>query len=217
MTKDQYELLKAEIINKYGVPVRDTFSPELNNESANKLNALKGEYLNSCRAASLDAKRILRAKNESLKEIAADIKPRGVDDPDYIRRKPDPCYVMSSDLLAFDEKEKDIIVTYFENQSLTPHQLSNQFGMSRQKVMALLNSPAFKVIYSKVYDRLLPIESLMAIRAKMKDGDSKVILEVARNYGLIKNEGLDITNRVKPIEDPEAIKLLKELGNRMSQ
>lgn len=124
---------------------------------------------------------------------------------------------MASDLLAFDEKEKDIIVTYFENQSLTPHQLSNQFGMSRQKVMALLNSPAFKIIYSKVYDRLLPIESLMAIRAKMKEGDSKVILEVARNYGLIKNEGLDITNRVKAIEDPEAIQMLKELGNRMSE
>jgi hypothetical protein len=68
-----------------------------------------------------------------------------------------------------------------------------------------------------VFDSILPIEALNAIRIAMRRGDTKVTLEVARSYGLIKPETIDVNTNSKPVEDTQAISLLKTLGDSLAK
>ncbi len=64
-------------------------------------------------------------------------------------------------------------------------------------------------------DQILPIEASQALRTAMKEGDSKIITRVAEHYNVLKSEKLELEVN-KPIEDPVALKMLKELGDKLA-
>jgi hypothetical protein len=216
MTKEEYEQQKKEILDKFGPPESDMGDPM--NESARRLkalhNQLKVSQLAKQRAEARANKSKADAPNETLKEISESM-PRDTKQK-YLRLYPiPPVYIAENDLIAFTDIERDVLIAHFEDLSLTHKELSNKFGIKYQTVTALLSSPAYKVLYTKVFDKILPIESLIAIRQAIKQGDSKIILEVARHYQLLQNETLDINNKVKPIEDSATAKMLKEMGDKL--
>jgi predicted DNA-binding protein (UPF0251 family) len=120
-------------------------------------------------------------------------------------------------LLTFTQTEKDIVVCYFEDLSQSHKQIATKLGIAYQTVTALLQSKRFQILYAKVFDSILPIEALNAIRIAMRRGDTKVTLEVARSYGLIKPETIDVNTNSKPVEDTQAISLLKTLGDSLAK
>ena len=219
MQKEEYERLKGEIISKYGQPVFDLHDPQ--NESATKLKQLQTAYrlskLADARAKAKEAGKHL--KPEGLAEIAQEAKTavqiqQKRTDAKYTPSCIPELHLNEKDLIAFTEKEIEVIRRYFERLDQSPKEIAAFCGVNYQFVTALLASPSFKILYSKVFDHILPFESLLSIRSAMKGGDSKTALRIAEHYGLIKSEKMDISIN-KPVDDPEAIKLLKQLGDKL--
>ena len=212
MTKSEYEEQRKKIIETFGKPVFDMAEPQ--NESAKRCNALLSEY----RQGVLSAKRVqnrekgMKVKPETVREIAENITSEQKNRYSSI---PIPEINLSdNDLIAFTDDERDVIIQHFNNMNLTHLQLSAKCKLNRQQITALLHSPAYRVLESKVFDKLMPTETRLSLLRCVRGNDSKITQRLAEHYKILNPEKVEIDLN-KPIDDPKALKLLKELGDKL--
>lgn len=215
MTKDQFQQEKEAIIAKLGQPERDFDQTPLN-ESAIQLKKLKIAYMLSLRSA----------KKQADKEAGQSQAPDTL--TDFVKAVPSerlrqamnralpPIFLEPHDLKAFTEVEAGIVQAHFEDRSLNNEQLANRFGIKRQTVTGLLNSREFKLLKLKYFEIEAPEATRLAILHLLHDNDQKTAHRLAEHYGIIKAEKQDINIMSKPIDDPEALKMLRELGDKLS-
>ncbi len=196
MTDQEYQDQKAEIIKQFGEPTYDLQSPT--NDSARMI-----------------AKLIARKSVESRQANQRDEFARMVGSlPSKVDATIPALDINETDLNTFDNTEKQIITAYFVDLNQSPKTLADRFNVNYQKVTALFKSERFKVLYTKVFNQILPLEGLIALRSLLKKGDTKATLETLRHYGLLKSEAVDVNiNKSTPIEDVDAINLLKKIGD----
>lgn len=208
MNRAEYDELKLKILKDFGDPNPTYDEP---NESRRRLNKLKSDYLVSCREIKRKEEKqalIASGKIEDLPELKPYIK-----NPITIG----VIELNEKDLAAFTDQEREIIRQHFQDFNLSHHQLSHRVPKThRQTVTALLDSPAYKILESRVFDRLMPSEVKIALLAATRDGDSKIIQRLAEHYRILQPEKMEIELN-KPIEDPLAIKMLKDIGDKIIQ
>jgi hypothetical protein len=197
MTDQEYQAMKAEIIAKFGQPEYDMRDPV--NESARLIAKLVARKSVEDRAATKKQKSEFAQLVGSLDKTAETLPAPDIND---------------NDLTAFDETERQLITAYFSDLNQSPKTLATRFNVNYQMITALFKSDRFKILYKKVFDSILPLEGLIALRALLKKGDTKAVLETLRHYGLIKTEAVDVNiTRSTPIEDVAAVDLLKKIGD----
>lgn len=195
MTNEEYIKAKEDIITQYGKPEWDNFEPV--NESAKKLKELRHKRASDSRAEN------------KLKE-AAEI---AISDSVIKHSRSIPIELTEQDLAPFDEKEKLILQAYFDNMNLTAKQLAKLCGCQVQKVASLWRSGPFLVLFERAFNYCAPMEVKAAILKGIRAGNTQITLRVAEHYSILKAEEIKIT---KPIEDIEALKRLKEIGDDAS-
>lgn len=216
MNKEEYNLQKEKIIQTFGQPNEDTFNP---NESRIKLGKLKAEYLVSCRnQQKKDAKKAGQKQETELQDLP-EVKA-------YVKENEKKASILignleinDNDLLPFNQLERDVIRIKFDNWNLTHKQIANKCSdlsrtVTRQQVTATLDSPAFKILQQRYFDKLLPLEVNLALLAAVRQGDTKIVTRLAEQYNIMKPEKMEIDLN-KPIEDAEALKMLRELGDKL--
>lgn len=202
MTDEEYNLAKADIIKLHGEPVRDF---DEKNESARLIDQLNYKR----RAAAMQAGR--KAK---LSDIVSDVPVSQL--RKYSALPLRPIYLEDKDLKQFTDLEKQILQAHYEDSTLNNEQLATRFGCKRQAITALFNSMEAKLLKIKLFERECPDKIRLALLHLVEDNDQKTTLRLAEHYGIVKAEKTDINITSKPIEDPEAMKLLRELGDKLS-
>jgi hypothetical protein len=208
MDRTEYDIAKQKLIETFGQPEWDNHVAV--NESAKRLNTLLTEYRLSCRAAKrLEAKEAGQKQETEIKDlITPEIKQK------YKGISIGAIELNENDLLMFTDVEKDIIHNHFEDMTLTHKQLAFKNGVSRQIVTALLDSPAYRFLETKVFSKLMPSEIQIALLKATRGGDSKIVQRLAEHYKILHPEKLEVDIN-KPIEDSKAVQMLKELGDRL--
>lgn len=206
MERSDFDKLKAEIIQKFGKPESDNGTPL--NESARRISELCIQY----RVARNQESRA-KAKETKLK-LAAELAKEKSEDARYEQVQAEPVFLSDKDMLPFTEQEALIVRDKFENFNIKDNQLAHRHHTTVQKVTALWTTEAFKYLQLKLQDKILPMIAFNSLMRFAKT-DAKVALRIAEHYKMLKSETLDINNTIKPIEDPEALKRLKELGDNL--
>jgi|ERR1041385_89095 hypothetical protein len=209
MTKQDYEDNKAKIIAEFGTPEWDNFEPM--NESATRLSKLKTEYRLYCRSEKrLQDKANGEKQQQTLNELGQEIK----ENKKYKRFGIGSIEVNDKDLLPFSEKEQDVIRNHFDNWNLNHQELGIKSNVSRQFVTALLHTPAYLFLEQKIFDKLMPSEVKIALLQATRAGDSKIVQRLAEHYKILNPEKVEIDLN-KPIDDPKALAMLREIGDRL--
>lgn len=204
MTKAEYHELKAKIVTEYGEAEWDMGQPV--NESARRLNELATTYRVGAITEAAKKRKELRELADSAEQVKSEKSYKSLG-----------ACLDKQDLAPFTTKECGVLESFFENPNQTDKELGHKHGVTYQFVVALKKSLAFKMLYNKVLDRLLPIEAGFALRKAINSGDSQIIRRVAEHYGLLKAEQTDLTIKPKEINDPEVMKMLRELGDNWAE
>ena len=208
MTKEEYETNKAKILQEFGKPESDNHVPL--NESARRLYKLLTEYRVSCRIEQAKkAREAGQIQQLPIKELATPELKRK-----YKHINIGELELNDRDLLPFSEKEQDVIRCHFEDMSLNHKDLAVRSNVSRQFVTALLDSPSYRFLEQKVFDKLMPSEVKIALLQATRGGDSKIIQRLAEHYKILNPEKMELDIN-KPIDDPKALQMLKELGDKL--
>lgn len=200
MTNEEFELEKAKIIEVHGKPERDF---DYKNESAKLIDALSYKM----KAAKMQAGR-------KLKDIIADVPKDKL--REYSAKPLRPIYLEEKDLKQFNDIEKAILQAHYEDSTLNNEQLAVRFNTTRQAVTALFNSMEAKLLKIKLFERECPDKIRLALLHLVEDNDQKTTLRLAEHYGIVKAEKQDINITSKPIDDPEAQRMLRELGDKFA-
>ena len=213
MELNEYKKQQEEIIKKYGQPEHEMAEPI--NESARLLRELKKQQ----------AKEVFEAKKAAAKELGQKQAPEGLVAiekaiPPALKQEYESVSLYGREipeeyLSKFKEKEKDVLRAHYMDDRLSHTQLAHKFGMSRQQVTALLKSGEARLLESRMFNQEAPSECMKSLLKAIKAGDSKTVIEVSRHFGVLRNEKLELSVQ-KPIQDPEAQRLLRELGDRMA-
>lgn len=204
MTPEEYKQQKAEIEKLLGKPEYD-FDQSPLNEAAKKTKELKSVFKSSQMKAQWESKKQLE-KTFSTEDIKlANSLPAA------------PVYIADHDLKGFSELEASVIEAYYENRNLSHQELAKRFNIPRQTITALLHSPRFNTLRIKYYEFTMPSKLMLATEKLVDAGHEKTILRLNEHYGIIKAERSDINITSKPIEDLEAQKMLRELGDKLSE
>lgn len=201
MNDEEYNQAKADIIKLHGEPVRDF---DEKNEAARLIDQLNYKR----RAVAMQAGR-------KLKDIVSDVPSSQLKKYSAVPLR--PIYLEDKDLKQFNDIEKAILQAHYEDSTLNNEQLATRFGVKRQQVTALFNSMEAKLLKIKLFERECPDKIRLALLHLVEDNDQKTTLRLAEHYGIVKAEKTDINITSKPIEDPEAQKMLRELGDRLSE
>lgn len=202
MTKEEKQKKRAEIIRLHGEPNSTYDEP---NESRRLINALDHEYRMSRLAEA-------RAKKSELNKLADDIPEEKKRE---LRSTPAlPVFLVEDDLKPFDPEERKILLCYFEDMNQDDKSIADKIGVSHQRVTKVKRLPAVGQLRNRAYDYILKAENAMMIRKLQLQGDTKIVVELGKKYGNLEKDNLEITNRIKPIEDPELIRMLKEIADR---
>lgn len=202
MTKEELELAKAEIIKTLGKPEYDYDRSALN-ESARRLNELKGKWLANSRK-SVKANKLSNIQNDSkLTE-----KPiLGSKEANEALSRLSGFYPLESDLKQFSGIEKEILKVYLTNQNISHKQLANSFNKSYQWISGFLNSKDVQLLSAKYFHKQLDNHTKLGLLQLTKDADSKVVLAAAE-YLKIFHEA-EANKGSSKIEDDRAVKALK--------
>lgn len=210
MTKDELQRLSAEVERVHGPAIWDMGEPQ--NESARQLVQIRREY-RSTQALERHQKRKeagYKMAPEGLAEIANTVRQvRAVADIPAL-------FLNDKDLTYFTPIEKEILKSHFTNMRLSNAQLGKIHNVSYQLVTELLTHTAVLILYGKVFGHLLPLKTWQSLLKAVDSGDKAVTLRLAEHFGLISNPQLDVNTKTKPIDDPEALKLLKDLGDKLA-
>jgi hypothetical protein len=205
MTKEELQAETLKIEQQFGKAEWDNYAP--GNESARKIQELRKAFHVERAGSRPNARKPLKAISDGLDKHQVK----------QLLSQPIPeLFLSKQDLSYFTDLESKILVDKFSNYNQSDKELALKHNTSYQFVTALLASPAYKLLYTKKYYEILPIESLIALRMAMKAGDVKAALELARHFKLIQNEQSDVNINSKTIDDPLAVKMLKELGDSLA-
>ncbi len=203
MTKEERDSQIEEVKKLLGEPDFDYDQTPLN-ESAKKIKEIRGAFKSERMKAQWEEKKKVEEhfSKEDLKQAAS------------LPAK--PIYIADHDLKGFSELERAIIEAYYEDRNLNQQELSKRFGLPRQTITKLFHSTQFNALRIKYYEYTMPSKLMLATEKLVDAGHEKTILRLNEHYGIIKAEKTDINITSKPIEDPEAIKILRELGDKLS-
>lgn len=203
MEKTDYIKAQNEIKARLGEPVYDMGDPV--NDSAKELRKLQKAYMSELRKSQVEERKQLLNQVEQ-KEVTTK----------YKVSPAIPVDLSEADLEPFTDLERQVLIDYFHNTNLTPTELARSH-FSRQKVVALQRSGLFNALCARVFEHLMPLEVRNASLKAVRDGDKKLIERFAEQYGVLKNQELNL-NVNKPLDDtPEIIKKLKDLGDVLGQ
>lgn len=206
MTKDEYNQRKAELIKTYGEPTSPHDEP---NQARLELNKLLIEH----RRSNLVKKEDKPIVQNELNVLAESI-PK--DKQKELRSTPAlPVYLVDEDLRQFTDEQRKILLCYFEDINQPDQLIANRVGCSVQLVTRTKRLPAVSALNDRATSYLLKAENAMMIRKLQLAGDTKIIVELGKKFGNLEKDSLDITQKIKPIEDPAMIKMLKELGDKL--
>lgn len=201
MTKEQLDQQINEIKQTLGEPEFDFDRTPLN-ESAKKIKELRAVFQSEQKKKDWEEKK-------ALKNFLS---------PDELRQTKDlpapPIYLEDHDLKGFTAVEAAIIEAHFENRNLNQQQLAKQFGVERQTITALFHNQRFNMLRIKYFDNEMPSELRLALAKLVKAGDQKTVLRLAEHYQMIKAEKQELNIVSKPIEDPEALKMLRDIARK---
>jgi|ERR1051326_3149567 hypothetical protein len=203
MTKEEYNQKKQEIIDRLGQPEWDNF--EAVNDSAKELAKLKGLYRSSLASDRRQKDNEVRLSQPEVEAVESEARPlRAV-----------PIDLTESDLIGFDDVEKDVILSYFNNTNLLPRDLNKLHPkLSTQKIAALLRSGPFAVLASKVWHHIAPVKVQWALLKLIEAKNPKIVERMAENFGQLKPTETNMNiNKPLDVSDPELLKKLKELGD----
>lgn len=203
MTKEEKDKQILDVIALLGEPEFDFDQTPLN-ESAKRIKAIRAAF----KSEKMKAQHAEKAAFEKTFE------PKLLESTKLFQAK--PIYIDDIDLKGFTELERAIIEAHFENRDLNQQQLSRVFNLPRQTITKLFHSPAFKILKVKYYEYVMPGKLMLATEKLVDLGHEKTILQLNEHYGIVKPKQTDINIVSKPIEDPEALKMLRELGDKLS-
>lgn len=213
MTKDQLTLRTQEIINTHGKPTWDMSQPV--NESARLLVQLRTEY-------RMEA---LANKKQAAKAKGQDQKADGIDEIAQLADKENPKYKQAhigaigldeSDLKLFTPKEQEILIFYFDNPEESIKNIAKRFGWNYQKMTSFLRSQAVVQLEDRTFTKAIRSRNWKALARAQAAGDSRVIQRLGEHFKQISSEKLELNVVNKPIEDPEVVRVLRELGDKAS-
>lgn len=215
MDKQEYELAKAKIVQEYGQPENDYDRAPMN-ESARRIAELHTVYMIACRKAKklLDREAGQKQAPQGLEEINAAVPKDSV--KEYLAMPVPPVFIPESDLIAFNKWERAVLIDHFEHLNLTHTELARRHGVSQQKVTGLLNMEAVGMLQTRVFARILPVETYKGLLQALASKNHQVALRLAEHFGIIKGEETTLNLANSVIQDPEAIKMLKELGDKLA-
>ncbi len=203
MTSEEKEKQIQEITALLGKPEFDFDQTPLN-ESAKKIKDIRSAFKSEKMKEQHAAKKALeQAFNSDERKLVESLPAK-------------PIYIEEHDLKGFTELERAIIEGYYENRSLNQQELAKRFNVQRQTITALFHSTKFNLLRIKYYEFTMPSKLMLATEKLVDAGHEKTILRLNEHYGIIKAEKQDINITSKPLEDAVAIKLLKELGDKLS-
>jgi hypothetical protein len=204
LTKIEYDALKQTIVETYGKPEYDLQTPI--NESAKRLSALRSQRMQEGRKQAKDAR---------LDEIRAEIpksRLKAVLSDSNIKL---PEFEIDARYLAsFSETEQLVLHDHF-NTNLSDTELGIKHNLTRQAVTGLLHDTRVKVLEARLFDSIGPWRNRLALLRLQEADDSKVVVRLGEHWGVIKSETKELNLNTKPIEDPKALQMLKELGDRL--
>lgn len=203
MTKEEKDKQIADVIALLGKPEFDFDQTPLN-EAAKKIKDIRSQFKSEH----------MKAQHEAKKAFEKSFEPKTLEAAKLFPAK--PIYIDDNDLKGFTELERAVIEAHFENRDLNQQQLSRAFDLPRQTITKLFHSAAFKILKVKYYEYVMPSKLMLATEKLVDAGHEKTILRLNEHYGIIKAEKTDINITSKPIEDVEAMRLLRELGDKLS-
>lgn len=198
MEKTEYLKLKEAIIQRLGKPEYDNFEPV--NESAKEIDKLKKAHKSELMKEQKAQKKLALSQEEE-KEVVKK----------YRHTQATPIDLSEADLEPFTDLERQVIIDYFRDTNLTPTELARSH-FSRQKVVALLRSGPFQVLAARVYEHLGPLKTRWAVLKALDAGEKTIVQRAAEQWGIFKNQEMNL-NINKPIDNPELIQKLKEMGD----
>ncbi len=203
MTKEERDQQINEVKKLLGEPDFDFDQTPLN-EAAKKIKEIKGQFKSERMKEQWEAKKAVEQhfSKEDLKAVAS------------LPAK--PIYIEDHDLKGFTELERAIIEAHYEDRNLNQQDLSRRFNIPRQTITKLFHSVQFNALRIKYYEFTMPSKLMLATEKLVDAGHEKTILRLNEHYGIIKAEKQDINIVSQPIQDPEAIKMLQELGDKLS-
>lgn len=206
MTKEELEKQITEVTNLLGKPEYDevAYPKEPLNESAKRIAELRKQYKSEKMKVQHEERKALE------QQLGADLK--------TVERIPaKPIYIDDIDLKGFTPVEAAIIEGYYENRDLNQQQLAKQFNVHRQTITKLFKSAKFNILRVKYHEYVMPNKLMLGYEKLVDNGHEKAIMLGLVHYGILKPERTDINITSKPIEDPEALKLLQELGDKWAE
>ena len=214
MNKEQYEQIKKDIIAEYGTPTYDMRDPV--NESAKRITAARSQYLSDAMAIGRANKyrpKEEQQKDNSIQGILKDV-PKERIKATWNIDLPEMC-IDDKYLLAFDDTEKKILHTHFNQPNLKNKDIGIKFNVSAQLVTSLLNDTRTKILEARLFESLAPWRTRLALLRLVESNDSRVVVRLAEHFKVIESESKDINLITKPIQDTEAEKMLKEIGDKL--
>lgn len=207
MTKEQYEDQKRDVIKQYGEPTyNEDYSPKKPlNESAKKLADIHEQY------RKFNLANAVKTKQDNLKAVADFVAKR----PQLSNKKAIPIYLTPDDLKGFTEQEAKIIEIYFDDYFKKDKQIAQEAGCTTQAVTVLKRKSTFLWLQNTLMNSTLKIESWHNLREHSWT-DPKINLRLAEHYEHIKPEEKDL-NINKPIEDKNALEMLRRLGDKLTE
>jgi hypothetical protein len=193
MTNEEYQQKKDEVKKRLGEPTYDVGLPT--NESARELDKLRRQ-------------KQIESRQKNRIEEAADI---ALADKVNSVSKAIPIELTDNDLLPFDETEQKILRIHCADTNLDWRAVARLAETTTHKVTSLVRSGRYKVLADKLFNHLAPMMAQASILKAMKGGNTQVTLRVAEHFNILKSEELKI---VKPIDDPELLRKLKEIGDQ---
>lgn len=206
MTPEEYQQAKADIIAQHGQPVRDF---DEKNESARLIDKLNYEM----KAKKLLAAR--QAKRESLNDFVDNLPKSEV--RKAVLSRGEAIDLEEHDLGSFSDLEKDVIRAYFDDDTLTHSQLARKFDVTRGTITKLFHSQAFEALEIKYFNFIATRKTRRAVLHLLQAEHEKTVHRMGEHFGIIKAERQDVNIISKPIEDPDALKMLKELGDKLAK
>lgn len=206
MLKNEYNLLKANIIKELGEPVWELNKPV--NDSALKLIELKNQFVRENREA-LELKKLVK----DVKEVEFNEQTDLVVPDDIVK---------DSWLSPFNEDQKTVIRCWLSDISQSKQQISAATTLSMPVIRSTFRSDAFKALRKHLelaFKPLLPLEALATLRTLLRSKTENVALQAAKlvllDAGLYKGDSIDITQTktTEVVLDSATEEKLRKLGN----
>lgn len=200
MNKTEYLQLKEAIITRLGKPEFEMGDPV--NECARELKKLQREF-RSQQQKEVHAKKKALLEDDEQHNIVRE----------YQSRLAVPIDLSDTDLELFKDYERPIVRAFYQNTNQTASELAAKFkDVSYQKIVALMRSGPFQVLYDKIYSYLMPMKVRNALLKAVDEGNARLVERLAEQTGALKNQEMTL-NVNKPLEDPALTRKLKELGD----